>query len=108
MSKTTTTISVGGKVISKESRVSTPYEIQVILHYFYSPYDFEPYTPARVVTLRKFLHEELLSYDQNRADAKYAITDRGRAFVHAIMQLEYPVAVTEWTCPNLLTNREEK
>ena len=79
----------------------TPYEIDILLHYYArceDHGDVERKPPIWPSTLLYFLEQELLATANAEAQAHYAITDRGRAYVEALQRVPLPVQV--WVMPS--------
>lgn len=82
----------------------TPYEIGLILHYYYSAEDHEDIQrnpPVTRPTLLSFVEHGLLVYrhDSERQvdDAMYAITERGTAYCKALQRVQLPIQI--WIQP---------
>lgn len=86
--------------------VMTPHELKILLHYFYSADDFEPFNCASSATkcaLHNFLRDELLDIPpqtggpNGEASPLYKITERG--IIHVTALLNMPLPVQMWLSP---------
>lgn len=78
----------------------SPLQIKIMLHYYSSVIDWEePTTLARFKEgLRDMDMLELVNPD-DREDAAYALSARGRAYVDYILSISIPVETTIYTFP---------
>ncbi len=83
----------------------TPYEIDLILWYYSRAEDHPDVKrdpPIFQPTMRAFLHDELLRYlaeteRHQKHPMSYEITERGQAYVEALMRV--PLPVQRWVMP---------
>jgi DNA-binding PadR family transcriptional regulator len=81
-------------------REMTPYEIKLLLHYFTTPDDHpdvERDPPVWRPTIQQFLADGLLEHGDERDEATYRISDRGKAFCEALLVV--PLPVMRWVTP---------
>jgi hypothetical protein len=72
----------------------TPYELEILLHYYVSPAPFARITaPAFLGAVGGLIGDDLLQLDEGG----YHVTDKGLAFVR--MVLATPLPEQEWTDP---------
>jgi hypothetical protein len=77
----------------------TPFEIDVLLHYYTRPTDHEVLQrnpPIWTETRTRFVADGLLEVSSNRCTA-FKITDRGRAYVEALQRV--PLPIQKWVQP---------
>ena len=88
-------VTINGKTTIRNC---SPAEIEVILHYYYSPQEYPGIAPAHIVAMKRFVSVGLLISDiaQNPV---YQITEKGRVFVEGLCRLPFPVRVNEWRMP---------
>ena len=65
----------------------TPYEIRVMLHYYYSPEPYPEDSPILATTLQKFVGADLLHIEDNNA---LRVTDKGRVYCEALIAMPLP------------------
>lgn len=80
----------------------TPLEMQILLHYYYSPEDYKQgdySAPSVREAINSFRDQHGLIREKLEKDSYglYEITERGRALVHAALKTPLPVQV--WVIP---------
>lgn len=78
----------------------TPFEIEIMLHYYYRPRYFRDgdfSAPASRSALESFCENGLLREAPVNAGALYEITERGRVYVEALKSVPLPIQV--WIMP---------
>lgn len=81
----------------------SPLGIQIMLHYYCMTNDYNhdgicgspAHAPAVRDMIRDLMHSEMLTVGQR--DTKYAITDRGRAYVDFLCEVPFPIV--KWVLP---------
>lgn len=78
----------------------TPYEIDILLHYYCRVDDHEDMSrtpPIWRPTIEGFIQEGVLSVGTGgREERAYSLTDRGKAYCEQLQRLKLPTAVTRW------------
>jgi len=72
----------------------TPLEIQIMLHYYYSPNDYNLQPPAVQEAVARFLDKDLLRLG---SITLYEITERGMAYVEMLKKV--PLPICKWVAP---------
>lgn len=75
----------------------TPYEINILLHYYATSTDYEGCgEPILHQTITEFCKNGLLQAStDHRDDRNYTITDRGKAYCNALTAI--PLPIQTWT-----------
>jgi hypothetical protein len=79
----------------------TPFEIRILLHYYYSPDDFrgiDPLAPLWQETMNAFVVEGLVR-ERKELGPRYEITSRGTAYCMALQRV--PLPVQQWVLPEM-------
>lgn len=76
--------------------IMSPSELEVLLHYYYTPVDIENRSDLQSRPVGRFKELGLLAITDT--DHRSHITERGKAYVEAILSLPLPVQI--WVTPN--------
>lgn len=71
----------------------TPYELEILLHVYYSPNFLPPNDEAWRMARNRLFQRELL---KDKPCSTYRITERGRAYIEHL--LRQPLPVCKWVC----------
>jgi hypothetical protein len=78
----------------------TPFSIEIVLHYYYSPEEHRgSHAPIWGGTIQFLLDEGLLAKRAELSEygASYEATEKGRAYVEALCAMPFPVQ--KWVMP---------
>lgn len=71
----------------------TPVQLEVLLHHYYCPQPLSCPSRAQHDAQRYLLGEDLITSRDAGASGAYETTDRGRAYVQALMELPLPTKI---------------
>lgn len=77
----------------------SPLEVRILLHYWYSPEDFDDHmeAPAQTEIHARFVALGLLEYREGQVPRFRGVTDALRPYVEAV--LDIPLPVKKWILP---------
>jgi len=95
----------------------TPLEIEILLFYYYCARDYregDHSAPAVKAALNNFLTADMIKhsnfhverFDDGTLRARYALTDRGKAYIEALKQVPLPEQI--WVVPAQPERRAEQ
>lgn len=73
----------------------TPHDLEVLLHYFYSPAPFPRQSECHDETVRRFMDSGIMAlrHKPSPYGSQYELTSLGLAWVHAILSTPIPTPV---------------
>lgn len=76
-------------------------DIEVLLHYYYSPEAYSECTPAVEIALKNLRGHGLLQTrpEKSQYGSEFEVTAKGHAWVDAIRDTPLPIEVTKWVIP---------
>ena len=80
----------------------SPVRINIMLHYYCSPDDYEGKENAQFIeqTLQNFYSTGLLYHsEKGESKAVYTITQKGRVYVEALINIPVPILIRKWGFP---------
>lgn len=76
-------------------------DIEVLLHYYYSPEVYPGWTPAVEMALKALRSKGLLQTrsEKSQYGSEFEVTAKGGAWIEAIRNMPLPVEETKWVIP---------